>query len=272
MALEFKGKLRMAGVFTTFTGLSIGKDKIGSGNSNIPRMIVRHPISAIPFIPASSFRGAVRRILERKYYPAGDKCRPLHICKNPEEYSKCQICNIFGLSSRDLPQQIPGRSIFRDIYPTKESTQSMQNRYYQGYLSETKLYVSIDRVTSQGDSYGIEQIPRGVHFEFEVFFTIYRNEDISYFATLLEGLQMLESAFLGAYGSRGLGKIKFGQWPVDSHGSIGADRTSGPSVNWRPKNCYETGTNEQMLIRSEENLGIEDIIAQYNKRIAAAIE
>jgi CRISPR-associated protein Csm3 len=265
MGVEFQGKIRLTGVLTTFTGLSIGKNSMGAGNSGLPRMIVRHPLTAVPFIPASSLRGTIRRLVERRYYL--DKRHPHAECKEAELYRQCPVCQIFGVSVRNIPHSLPGRVTIRDLFLTEDCVQNLLEHSHQAYLTDIKVYASMDRVTSQGNTYAVEEIPAGSQFQFEIFYTIYRQEDIQHFTVMLEGLCDLEKSSIGAYGSRGLGKVKFGMWSLQQ--PMDAPMTAGVSVMWRSKGYYEEGTGERVLITPEEKLGIEGILAEYETRIAS---
>lgn len=255
----FIGKLRLAGFFATLSGISIGRDKTGTNNKSIPRIIVRHPITAVPFIPASSFRGALRRIADRQYHRQGA------LAHNSQE---CPLCHIFG-TAPGIVQKFPGCVTFRDVVLTEESVAKLLFQNLEAYSTEIKIYANMDRVTSQGNSYAVEQIPAGVHFKFDIFYNIYRRDDVAYFVKLLENLQELELFSLGSHSSRGLGKIRFGKWRQDTLNTATPQRELGLSLNWYPKKYYETGS-EVVLTKCEENLGIEEMI-QYEQKIMAAL-
>jgi CRISPR-associated protein Csm3 len=258
MGVEFKGKLSLSGILTTCSGLTIGRNSIGSNNSSLPRSIVRHPINGTPFIPASSLRGAVRRLLEK------------HEARR-QETAVGPVAAIFGVPSKNSGSTLPARAIFRDLILSEESCKRMVSITREAHLSEIRSYASMDRVTSQGNAYAIEEIPSGTQFCFEILFALYEAEDTARFAVLLEGLVALESASLGGHGSRGLGKIKFGTWSLDQYNCLEAEMTAGICITWKPKTWYETGKGEHCLINAEEKLSISAVIPEYEKRMATTL-
>lgn len=260
----FQGKLHLSGIFTTLSGMSIGHDKNGNMNGAMVRAIVRHPITQVPFIPGSSFRGAVRQIFEKE---AGQKCHH----KIDYEYAQCPLCQIFGISEKEAARFSSvkaGRATFRDSFLTKESLANLQADPATKDLAEIRIYAGIDRITAQGNLYAIEQIPAFSQFEFSFLFTIYEKEDCKFFRKFLEALILLSSSSIGSQGSRGLGKIRFGAWPVVEH-NLASEKSSGVSLIWRSQAYYETGGNafetlENLLCAPEEKNGIEDLLAQVD--------
>jgi len=231
-----QGKFILSGILTTFTSLAIAQDQGNDSHSNMPSMVVRHPISGTPWIPGSSLRGALRRIFEKQ----APKAIPI----------------IFGISGKD-PAVYPGRAIIRDLIPV-EST-------HQRPSVNVQTYMALDRVTAQSTLYAIEQIPAGSHFHFEILFSTYEKADLATFIQLLEALAALEQSSLGNQGSRGMGKIQWGAWKLDDSGCIQPELTSGLQLNWRPKAYYEHGTSEKVLFAGSEKCLIADFLQQKNK-------
>ena len=262
MGIEFQGKLKLKVFLTTLTGLSIGKTKLGTENSSIPKMVVRNAITDEPYIPASSIRGVLRRTLERLLAQEGI----FPACKDTKESQKCPICRLFGTQKSNLPSLLPGRVILKDAVLTKETLEYIGPKNKQADLTEIKVYASMDRVTSQGNSYSIEQIPANACFQFEIIYSIYEKEDIELFSTLMKGLQEIENSYIGSNGSRGLGKICFRESSCTSE-----EVTQGLSLIWFPKSYYIEGKGEKTLIKSEENVNISDLIQEYEKRVASIL-
>lgn len=237
-----QGKLILSGILTSFSGICIAQDNTGSRNATIPRILVYHPIHYIPFIPASSFRGAIRHLMQKQ---------------NQDEKI---IAEIFGQSVNELSlTQYPGRVIFRDIFLTQQCIAQ-----YHGQVSQVASYTQIDRVTAQNNCFAIEQIPAGYHFRFEILFSIYCHDDIKLFIYLLEALQNLENFSLGGQGTRGLGKIKFGEWKVNQMGIIQNELLSGIHLTWRSQHYYCSGENEQMICSNHLKLKPQDAIQYLN--------
>lgn len=259
MGGKFQGKLRLSGFFAAFTGLIIGKDKAGTDNAGIPRMVTRQPITFLPFIPASSFRGAVRRALKKQY----GEDHPVHESGKSQD---CPMCEIFGASGG----YSPGKATFRDVSLTPETVDKLSRQNSEAYLTEIKIYANMDRVTSQGNSYAVEQIPAGSHFQFEIFYNLYQKKDLDSFLHLLDGMKTLEMLALGGHGSRGLGKIRFGKWAAEGFHSETPQLETGMSLTWYPKKYYESGTDDLCLVTPEEKFTLEKMIA-HKEQIASAI-
>ena len=128
----------------------------------------------------------------------------------------------------------------------------------------------MDRVTSQGSSYALEEIPTDP-------ISIYH--PVHYLSParprtlcrLLTALQSLEMSAIGGHGSRGLGKIKFGLWPLTSTNCIAAELAAGIELKWRPHSYYLKGSGESIVVASDEKLQIADVISQSD-RVQAAVK
>lgn len=252
MGLEFKGKLRLAGSFATFSGLSVGREKTGKENASLPRMLVRHPVTAVPFIPASCFRGSLRRL-----FAEGKQG------ESPEAVS------VFGASGPSAPRK--GRAAFRDVYPDPESARVIADQNQEGYLSEIKICASMDRVTSQGTSFAIEQIPAGCGFQFEIFFDVLEADGPDLFLALLGAMERLEASSVGGHGSRGLGKIRFGKWSPETLFSPEPLLEAGLELTWYPRKYYESGAGEVRAFGPEDKLLPAGMIENRSK-IASAMD
>jgi CRISPR-associated protein Csm3 len=77
-------------------------------------------------------------------------------------------------------------------------------------LTEAKIEVGIDSVTSQANPRTTERVVADTEFEFEI---IYNVEDLEQWKddlkNILMAMKLLEDSYLGGSGSRGYGKIKF---------------------------------------------------------------
>ena len=257
MEVEFKGKLRLSGMVTTCTGVAIGKNSLGAGKSSLPRATVRHPLNNLPFIPASVFRGSVRRLLEQKYSTTAP---------DGQKIADAKVGDIF-VGSKVKNGRLSARATFRDLFLSDSSAKQLMELNQQSYLTDIKVYASMDRVTSQGNAYAIEQIPAGAQFQFEIIYSVYQQEDFATFTRLLEGLHDLEKSSLGAHGSRGLGKIKFGLWPLTEQLCLGSECAQGLELTWRAKDYYESGAAARCLITGDEKLSLENFIAQYEQQL-----
>ena len=57
----------------------------------------------------------------------------------------------------------------------------------------------------------MERVPAGAIFDgFEMVFSVYESGDLDRFVDVFEAMQLLEDDYLGGQGSRGSGKVRFG--------------------------------------------------------------
>ncbi|MCR4318152.1 MAG: type III-A CRISPR-associated RAMP protein Csm3 [Planctomycetes bacterium] len=212
----------ITGYVRTMSGLRIGgsKDNAGIGETDNP--IIRHPITNVPYIPGSSWKGKLRCILEQKYDKYNkdqDKDG-----KNGKHYGKpcpcgkddCFVCTLFGCGTVGGNTK-PTRLIFRDSYLVKDSEDSLGKLPGHSYL---KAQTAIDRSkgsAQKGSLNSQELIPEGIILT--VRFTIrWFDTDIpkkaEYYGKLAETYGIIEKDGIGGGVSRGLGQIKVfqGDW------------------------------------------------------------
>ncbi|NUM35205.1 MAG: type III-A CRISPR-associated RAMP protein Csm3 [Candidatus Brocadiae bacterium] len=244
----FYGKLLLSGILTNQSGISIGQDK--SHGISLAKKIVRHPITSVPFIPASSFRGAIRRVLEKE---AGKDCHH----KTQNDSLDCSVCQIFGVSPNDFPyfMTMPGRLIIRDIFLTEESKLFLKDKLRHSDLTELRFHRATDRITAQSSLYALEEIPAGCHFAFDSIFTIYEKKDINHFKAFLQSLVSLESSSIGANSSRGLGRILFGKWNLEE-----SQMDSGLNLVWHSRKYYEKEESEKNIFYAQDKKNIQEIL------------
>ncbi len=82
----------------------------------------------------------------------------------------------------------------------------------------------------------MERVPAGAKFRIRIVLDVLCDEDKPLFGRLLEGLRLLEDDALGGGGSRGNGRIRFGNM----------------RLVWRGQGFYATGEAEQELVAGGE--------------------
>ncbi len=165
---------------------------------------------------------------------------------------KCPVCIVFGIGEIDtykelLPEEQPGppRAKFFDLYPTEETLSNLQEALGRGIFTEIKTENQINRITSRANPRKVERVPAGAVFEGTIVFDCYKEGDENLLKVVLQGMQKLEDNFLGGYGSRGSGRIKF----------------EDIEIRWRPAEFYKSGTGEEVkgkfstLMEAMESLG-----------------
>jgi len=90
----------------------------------------------------------------------------------------------------------------------------------------------------------VERVPAGVVFFGEMAFHLFAKEDPELLKVVFEGMRLLEDDYLGGYGSRGSGKVRF----------------ENIEVILRPKIYY---FEERLEERLTQKTTVQDILADY---------
>jgi CRISPR-associated protein Csm3 len=188
------------------TGLHIGSGdediKIGMVNT-----IVKDLLTEQPYIPASSFKGKIRKLLEQKY-------------KNNEKEN--EIKWLFGKpaskktkDNNNQEKQIPTILIIRDGFLENADEYKVRKEVGINTLEE-KTEISITEARAVPRT--MERIPRGYKFKIEIIFREYllsnseseeKKPELKDLINLFnEGVELLNDDYLGGNGSRGYGQVK----------------------------------------------------------------
>lgn len=238
MNRPFYGKFAIKGKIKALTGLHIGSQRDVSEIGGIDNPVIKDPHTGLPYIPGSSLKGRLRALFEilmnsqleelKAKYPSLSKyspgsCRPenrencgkffnrkinnswIHVCPDYSSAINCPVCRLFGASGKD--SNFPSRVIVRDAFLTKE----WEEKWRAGEeLTEAKIEVGIDRVTSQANPRTNERVVAGAEFDFEIIYNVEKldqwEDDVK---NLLTAMALLEDSYLGGSGSRGYGKVRF---------------------------------------------------------------
>jgi CRISPR-associated protein Csm3 len=202
---RFLGKMFLRGELEVLTGIHIGgsRDNMEIGGMDNP---VVKTLNGVPYIPASSLKGKVRCLLERKYGVVEARSEG-----QPCGCGKCLHCQLFGSHSAD--SKTLTRCYIRDAFLNEEH----YRRHFRFPFEEDFAYTEekaeniIDRLkgVAQHPRF-MERVPAGARFFLEVVVNFYEEDDIAALVgRLLEGLRLLEDDYLGGSGSRGYGKVAF---------------------------------------------------------------
>ena len=225
-SLQLQGKFIISGDIKLLTGLHIGGAAAGLDIGGIDNPIIRHPATREPYIPGSSLRGKMRSLLDKHFGNDANifiQKRPVvrvHECKEESNYTKCQVCQIFGVSPSNEGWKLlkPTRLLVRDVHLSKEAEETMRLRNAKTDLpfTEIKTEATIDRITSAAVPRQNERVPAETVFgPFELIYSLYDLDgagckmDIDNFQYVIKAMELLEDDSLGGYGSRGAGKITF---------------------------------------------------------------
>jgi len=223
--LQLIGKLILSGEIHCETGLHIGagKGSLEIGGADNP--VVKDAFG-LPYIPGSSLRGKIRSLLENAMgltAPAelvyvsrrrGQEVR-IHQSDRPDD----EICLLFGRGAGRMERvegesnghfATPARLTVYDAPLDQDSITAQMRENLDDEITEVKSENAIDRITSQANPRTLERVPAGARFRVRMVLDILCEEDKTLAARLLEGLRLLEDDALGGGGSRGSGRVRFG--------------------------------------------------------------
>ncbi len=193
--------------------------------------------AGVPYIPGSSLKGKIRSLLEwangnvermieramndRKTEEKSNKDKDAEkdivaVAGSPCICGKCDICVLFGTGDVETIKKLkledqpgPPRLIFYDAYPTEETLEKLEEELGPRIYTEIKTENHINRITSKATPRKVERVPAGAVFEGKIVFRLFKDEDKQKLGILFNGMKLLEDNFLGGYGSRGSGRVKF---------------------------------------------------------------
>jgi CRISPR-associated protein Csm3 len=225
--LKLIGKLILEGELRCETGLHVGagKGSLEIGGSDNP--VVKDAFGR-PYVPGSSLRGKIRALLEQSLGLAvpselvylsrrkGQEVR-IHQSDRPDD----EICLLFGRNpgrmervqgeNLETAQATPARLAVFDALLDPESITAQMRENLDDELTEVKSENAIDRITSQANPRTLERVPSGARFRTRFVMDVLCDEDAPLLLRLLEGMRLLEDDSLGGGGSRGSGRVSFGQ-------------------------------------------------------------
>ena len=260
--LQLVGKLILSGDLHCETGLHIGagKGSLEIGGADNP--VVKDAFG-LPYIPGSSLRGKVRSLLENAMgltSPAelvylskrrGQEVR-IHQSDRPDD----EICLLFGRSPGRVERveggetgenraASPARLTIYDAPLEQESITAQMRENLDDEITEVKSENAIDRITSQANPRTLERVPAGARFKVRMVLDVLCEEDKPLAARVIEGLRLLEDDALGGGGSRGSGRVRFGNL----------------KLVWRNRAFYSSGGDEAELASGADLAGIQKIAA-----------
>ena len=94
-----------------------------------------------------------------------------------------------------------------DAYPTNDTIEKWKTFSPEGI--EVKYENVLDRLTSRANPRSVERVPRGSEFRVTMSYKIFDEEDVENVSVVFQSLKLVEDDYLGAYGSRGYGRVRF---------------------------------------------------------------
>jgi len=227
LQLKLERKIFIKGEIELLTGLHIGGSSLGLSIGGADKVVVRNPVTQVPYIPGSSLKGKMRSLLEKslglivitsKQGNDGKVEWEGKLCEDPKE----DVVQLFGYAAEkggSSPEYAPTRLTVRDgLLLNEEELAAAENT--DMYCTEVKTEVSIDRLTSQANPRNFERVPAGARFRLDLVVDLYNvdatkkeNEEKSradrFIDLMRHALALVEDDYLGGQGTRGYGQVKF---------------------------------------------------------------
>lgn len=262
-SLKLEKKVFIEGEIEALTGLHIGGSSIGLSIGGADKVVVRNPVTNLPYIPGSSLKGKMRSLLEKALglveIQKENKEWTGKLCSNPEK----DVVQLFGFPADDRQtssKYAPTRLIVRDCeLCNHEELEELENT--DMYCTEIKTEVSIDRLTAKANPRNFERVPAKARFALNMVVDIY-NVDLeesdnsrdsgegkradSFMKLLAQALRLVEDDYLGGQGTRGYGRVNFSITSVKEKGSEDYIKKNGPRKSDEYENYFTEFMNENI--------------------------
>lgn len=200
-------KILCTGQITLKTGLHIGGTNTALGIGGLDSLVVRNPLTNVPYIPGSSLKGKMRSLIE---------LRDGTITKNGD-VTNDQESNagaLFGTSGAN-DESHPSRIIVRDAELDLSNPHMFDNTDLP--YTESKTEVTINRITAKANPRTIERVPAGAKFNMNVVINIFDTDnEQQLLKTFKDAIALLQDDYLGGNGSRGYGQVEFSEMKYDT--------------------------------------------------------
>lgn len=236
------GKILIQSDLEVKTGLHIGGSNVYAAIGAVNNPIIRNPRDNHPIIPGSSLKGKIRILLEREAKRCGK--------------GKEKIRRLFGSAATKNAVAEKSRLQFSDCFVINaDATENVG-------LTEIKMENTIDRKKGEAKPRSVERVCAGTKFQVNIVYDCYDlgdNSDESKpeqtpeknaekelkddLQELANGMRLLEFDYLGGYGTRGSGRVKFSNIRVtildlnQSNSNVQKDTTNKNLEN-ELKNCF----------------------------------
>lgn len=210
--IPLHGRVIITGQIRAETGLRIGGNPSGIEIGGIDNIVLRNPVSQLPYVPGSSLKGKMRSLFERYCNaPINHQIQQvnIHSCHvGGTDYANCDVCHIFGL---------PAEGETKAVHPTPLVVRDVELAGIGGHgvdeldeYTEIKWEAAIDRITSAAVPRQMERVPAGAIFKpMELIYNVYSADVRRRLPQVFVALQLVEDDYLGGLGSRGSGKVRF---------------------------------------------------------------
>ena len=202
-SIKLNKKIIVTGKLTLKTGLHIGGTNTALGIGGPDSLVVRNPITNVPYIPGSSLKGKMRSLIELRDSTIGADNRATN---DPQTAAGA----LFGTIGKKDEDNHPSRIIVRDAEMDMANADMLKDTDLP--YTESKTEVTINRITAKAMPRTIERVPAGVSFNVNMVINIFDGEDENkLIKTLKDAMALLEDDYLGGNGSRGYGQVEFSE-------------------------------------------------------------
>ncbi len=192
-------KIIYKGQITLKTGLHIGGTNTALNIGGPDSLVVRNPLTNVPYIPGSSLKGKMRSLIELRDGTISAKGE----VTNDEDSNAGAL---FGTSGAN-DESHPSRIIVRDAELDLSDPHMFDNTDLP--YTESKTEVTINRITAKANPRTIERVPAGAKFNLSMIINIFDTDDEQQLRkTLKDAIALLEDDYLGGNGSRGYGQVE----------------------------------------------------------------
>jgi len=199
-------KIFIKGEIQVLTGLMIGSSSSAMDIGGVDKMVIRHPITRLPYIPGSSIKGKLRSLLELNLGQVGKDDRGNTGPTHDPNHLPAQLFGFIKHRQNNRKSQQPSKVIIRDGELTNR-------KYLQGTelgYTEVKAENSIDRITAAANPRFFERVPKGATFQLEIILNIFdsdQNKEHELLNGIFHAMRLLNDDYLGGGGSRGNGQV-----------------------------------------------------------------
>ncbi len=207
--MRLKKILKIEGKIHCVTPMHIGTSKEEMEIATMDNPVIKNPVNGEPYVPGSSLKGRMRSLLEVKAGKYGENGKP---CGCGEQ--ECLVCRIFGPHSSNKPLG-PTRIIVRDAFFDEETRSSFSDPNSAHPEAKWETMVRRDSGSAENPRQ-VERVPTSSKFDFEIAIQIFEGDNENEMVEFVkDGLRLVQETYLGGYGSRGSGKVRFEQLKLD---------------------------------------------------------
>lgn len=215
------GIVKLDSLLTCLTGLRIGGTAESIEIGGVENVVIKDPFTQEPYIPGSSLKGSMRSKYELFTNKPIDKKMRIHLCGD----INCDVCSVFGIQPERVGRQSEGGqpndvdrsllSITRLRVSDSFATDETRRKWKVFGSVEVKGENALDRLTSKANPRWVERVPKDSEFEVKMSYFIFDGDganaarDVERLKVVFEAMKLVEEDYLGGYGSRGYGRVKF---------------------------------------------------------------